>query len=104
MSSQRAAMIGRANLAIQTIGLIVVVIVGTAILWAAFTGADRQAERQATEFDFEVRVSQAQTCALVGVITLPINERTAESAQMVVDECYARAGVVAEAPNVPDGG
>ena len=100
--THRAAMIGRANLAIQVIGLVVVLVVGLVILSAAFTAADKQAARQQTEFDFLTRVSQAQTCALVGVISRPPDERDSEAVQLIVNDCYMRAGVIAEAPTVDE--
>lgn len=83
---------------VQLAGLVVltlaaVFVVGT-LLFSLLSAGDRR--------QFDINLSRAQACALVGVLTVPQEERTQEAAQVIVNRCYFDAGVGAEAPDVPD--
>lgn len=75
---------------IQVLTLAITLAVGVTLIIVFMLGSAAATKRTQDSDRLRFEMIKAQTCALVGVISLPVEDRSSDAVQTVVDACLAQ--------------
>lgn len=91
---------------IQVAGLVVVIAAAAAligvIVWGTVTGRELGDERAAESARLQFELTRANICVNSAILAVPLEERSAERVQMVVNDCLAQVELPFVSIDVPD--